>query len=318
MIETGPIYIAGVSYSGKTQMRLMLSAHPNIVITRRTYMWRKYYNKFGNLGDSHNFERCLEAMLDSRHIQTLKPDPERIRQEFWQDKPSYARLFDIFHRHFAESLGKKRWGDQHGSLENDADLIFTHQPQALILHMVRNPLDRIEESVSRSAHRRGKIGWETSFWQRSSRLALHNLEKFPGHYMIVHCERLFSDPETTLHEVCDFIKESFNPQMLAVEGLMKMGIKVPEKYTGRERTKGIKTPQVSNMLSLTERSFIQSHVKSEMSALGYPNADQRMSFSSALKYAFLDYPLNMAGLFLWETWGSRKLRAPKISLEHRS
>ena len=318
MMENGPIYIAGVSYSGKTQMRLMLSAHPDILITRRTYMWRKYYNKFGNLGDSQNFERCLEAMLASRHIQTLKPDLERIRQEFWQGRPDYARLFAIIHRNYADSLGKRRWGDQHGLLEHDADLIFSYEPQAFILHMVRNPLDRIEESVSGSSHRQGKIGWETSFWQSSSRLALRNLEQYPRNYMVVHCERLFSGPETTLREVCDFIKESFNPQMVAVEGLANMGIEVPQKYAVMEQTSRTKTPQVSNMLSQTERSFIQSHVQREMSAFGYPNAEQRLSFSNAIKYAFLDYPMNLAGSFLWETWGSKKIKTSKISLENRS
>ena len=318
MIGSGPIYIAGVSYSGKTQMRLMLSAHPNIVVTRRTYMWRKYYNRFGDLSDPQNFERCLDAILDSKHIQSLDPNPERIRQEFQQGKPGYARLFAIIHRQFAESLGKKRWGDQQGALENEAALIFAYEPNAYIIHLVRNPLDRIEESVSTSAHRRGKIGWETSFWQRSSQLALSNLKHFPQRYMVVHCERLFSDPETTLRDVCDFLGEDFYPEMLMVAGLADMGVKVPEQFVKREQAADSKKRQVPNMLSLTERSFIQSQVRSEMSVFGYPNVNQRLPFASALKYAFLDYPMNLAGSVLWEAWGSKKLETPKISFENRS
>ena len=31
-----PIFIGGLSYSGKTPLRIMLSAHPNILLTRRT------------------------------------------------------------------------------------------------------------------------------------------------------------------------------------------------------------------------------------------------------------------------------------------
>ena len=106
---SGAIYIAGASYSGKTQLRLMLSAHPNILITRRTYMWQQFYNQYGFLGDPENFESCLNAILTSKHIQALNPDPEQIRQEFKQGTPEYARLFSIIHQQYATRCGKKRW-----------------------------------------------------------------------------------------------------------------------------------------------------------------------------------------------------------------
>jgi hypothetical protein len=314
----GPIFIAGVSYSGKTQLRLMLSAHPNIVITRRTYMWQRYYNRFGDLSRPENFERCLEKMLASKHIQTLNPDPERIRREFWQGKPSYGRLFALIHRHFAEQQGKMRWGDQHGSLENDADLIFSSDPRAVILHMVRNPLDRVEESLSKSKHRRLKIGWETRQWRRSSKLALRNSKKYPHRYKVVQCEQLFAYPEKTLRDICLFLGEEFYPEMLAVEELVEMGVSVPSPFVKGEQVVGGKSGRAQPQLTHTEWSFVQSQVNSEMSALGYPQTDQRLSFMSALRFSLMDYPLNLAGAILWETWGCRKLSAPKISFRHGS
>lgn len=317
-MKQGPVFIAGVSYSGKTQMRLMLSAHPNIVITRRTYMWRRYYNQFGDLRDSENFERCLETMLASKHIQALNPDRERIRQEFWQGKPGYGRLFAMIHRHFAEEQGKARWGDQQGLLENDADLLFAAEPQAVIIHMVRNPLSRVGESVATSAHRKAKIGWETSFWRRSSRLALRNLKKYPLRYMVVQCEQLFAYPEKTLRKVCIFLGEEFFPEMLAVDGLVEMGVDVPQAFVEGEQTVMRKNEQDQNLLTPAERSFIQARVQGEMSALGYLKTNQELSFLNILKYALLDYPLNLAGAILWETWGRRKAGAPKISFEHGS
>jgi len=314
----GPVFIAGVSYSGKTQMRLLLSAHPNIVITRRTYMWRRYYNRFGDLRDPENFERCLETMLASKHVQALNPDPKRIRHEFWQDRPGYARLFALIHRHFAEQLGKTRWGDQQGLLEHDASLIFAAEPRAVIIHLVRNPLDRIEESVSTSAHRRGKIGWETSLWRRSSRLALRNLKKYPHGYKVVQCEQLFAYPEKTMRDVCLFLGEEFYPEMLAVEGLAEMGVDVPDALVKGEQAEGSKNGKDRTALTPAERSFIQTRVRREMSALGYLKTEQHLSFMNTLTYALLDYPFNLAGAILWETWGRRKLNVPNISFEHGS
>jgi len=317
-MKQGPVFIAGVSYSGKTQLRLMLSAHPNMVITRRTYMWRRYYKRFGKLSDPENFERCLETMLASKHIQTLNPDPERIRREFQQGEPGYGHLFAMIHRHFAEELGKARWGDQQGLLENDADLLFAAEPKAVILQMVRNPLDRIGESVATSAHRKAKIGWETSLWRRSSRLALRNLKKYPLRYMVVQCEQLFAYPEKILRDVCLFLGEEFHPEMLAVDGLAEMGVDVPQAFVKREQAEGRTNRQDQNALTPAERSFIQSQVRNEMSALGYLKTEQDLPFMNALKYALLDYPLNLAGAILWKTWGRRNGSVPKISFEHGS
>src|SRR5262245_50478355 len=113
----GPIFIGGLAHSGKTELGLMLSAHPNIVLTRRTYMWTRFYNRYGDLNRSDNFERCLTAMLRHKYMQVLEPDPERIRQEFWQGPPTYTRLFALFQEHYAERVGKPRWADQLGFIE---------------------------------------------------------------------------------------------------------------------------------------------------------------------------------------------------------
>jgi hypothetical protein len=314
----GPIFIAGASYSGKTQMRLMLSAHPNIIITRRTYMWRRYYNRFGDLSDPENLKRCLKTMLASKHIQTLNPDPERILREFWQGKPDYGRLFALLHRHFAEQQGKTRWGDQQGSLEDDAALIFSSEPRAMIIHMVRNPIERVEESVSTSTHRKGKIGWETSLWRRSSQLAVRNLEKYPYHYKVVQCAQLFSSPEETLQDVCVFLGEEFSSDMLAVEGLTEMGVDVPESFAKGEQAADRRNQRQRISLTTTERLFVQSRVRGEMSFLGYPEMEQQLSFLNTLLYALVDYPFNIAGVLLWELWSRKKSGTPRISFGHGS
>ena len=42
-----PIFIGGLSFTGKTQLRAMLSAHPNILIARRTHLWDRFYKRYG-------------------------------------------------------------------------------------------------------------------------------------------------------------------------------------------------------------------------------------------------------------------------------
>ncbi len=328
----GPIYIAGVSYSGKTQMRLMLSAHPNILITRHTYLWKQFLNRFGDLGNSDNFERCLAALTASRQAAMLAPDPERLRREFDQGEPTYARLFALLHRHHAERHGKSRWGDQSGGLEDDADLIFAHEPEAVILHMVRHPCERVEESLSSAGRRKGLVGWETGRWQRSAQLAGRNLKKYPHHYKVVQCEQLFAFPERVLWEVCQFIGEEFQPAMLSVPGLAEMGVQAgssqnavsiasdgnePRRDEVREekpfvklsklrvlRVFAVKNPITASApprLTPAERSFVQARAREEMSGLGYPASNPNLSLTERLACALADYPLNLAGSILFSS-----------------
>lgn len=285
-METGPIFIGGLSYSGKTYLRLMLSAHPNMVITRRTKMWRRYYGRYGDLANRDNFERCLNAMLQAKHVQELQPDPDRIRREIFLDSPTYAHLFSLFHAHHAERLGKPRWGDQMGKVEEYADIIFKAFPTAKLIHMVRDLRDRCQASVKTSRYRRAKLGWETAEWRRSTRLAQRNMERYTGRYLIVNYEELLVCREKTLRKVCTFLNETFLPVMLNVEGVPEM----EDSKSARHRPETVPD---------REMALLQAGARNEMAAFDYePNLIQ-ISVPDLFLLTFVDLPLNLAGQALW-------------------
>jgi hypothetical protein len=317
-MKKGAIYLAGVSYSGKTQLRLMLSNHPNIIITRRTYMWQGFYNRYGVLSDPDNFDRCLASMLASKHIQKLDPDPQLISREFWQGQPGYARLFTLIHQHHATQQGKTRWGNQHKSVENDVDLIFATDPSAVVIHMIRHPFARVEESVFQSSYRKGKVGLETFMWRKSSQMALRNLKKYPQRYLVIQCEHLFSYPEKTLRDVCTFLGEDFHPEMLEIESLLEIDAAVSGSTAIVGLTSERKTGEFPTGLTPTEQLFVQSRTRNEMAAFGYRKNFKRPSFLNLLKYALVDYPLNLVGATLWETRRRKKMESPNNLLEHGS
>ena len=108
-------------------------------MTRRTNLWTHFYGQYGDLGHPKNFERCLAMMLRYKRIVRLQPDPERVRREFYQGEPSYARLFALLESHYAERQGKTRWGDKSLNTERYADLIFDAYPQAVSYTHLSNP-----------------------------------------------------------------------------------------------------------------------------------------------------------------------------------
>jgi len=308
-MDTGPIFIGGLSFSGKTLLRLMLSAHPNIVITRRTYMWTRFYGRYGDLSQPDNFERCLSAMLSFKHIRILNPDPERIRREFRRGQPTYARLFALFHEHFAERLGKSRWGDQLGFVEKYVDPIFTAYPSAKMIQMVRDPIDRCKASLSSSSYRRGKVGYETAYWLRSARLARRNQHHYPDRYIVVIYENFISHPEETLREVCSFLNEEFDPAMLNRDGISGFG-----EGDGSHTIEGLDLEDFSisanqnnhhSLISERERAFVHVFAKKEMLAFGYPVDEFRFSAKDWLIYYSIDWPINMAGMAVRQAWGGK-------------
>jgi len=294
----GPIYIGGVSYSGKTQLRLLLSRLPNILVTRRTYLWRKFYQKYGDLNEKENFERCLAEILRYKHIQQLNPDQDRIREEFWSGEHSYSRLFALFHLHYAESLGKSRWGIQIGMVEREADLIFSVEPEAKIIQVVRNPIDRVEESMASSSRKRLSIGWETSLWRESTRLAIQNLQKYPKQYMTMKWENLLSDVDGTLQSICEFLGEIYQPEFLKMSGLEEMGLVEKRNSSSNHRQLAKKDALNDYQLSKNEREFIQSIAGKEMAYLGYEINKTSRPLLEKIRYISIDYPSYILGAYI--------------------
>lgn len=218
MIEDQPIFIAGPDRSGTTLLYALLASHPNISMVRRMNFWRWFYRRYGNLKNPENFERLLDRLLRYKRLQRLHLDGGRIRQEFIQGEPSYARLFALLMRHNAERKGKIRWGEKSLHTERYADLVFANFPKAKIIHMTRDPRDRYASVRKRFGGDNPRIASATQRWISSMRAAQKNLKKYPDRYLIVRFEDLASNPEDTARIICDFIGEDFVPEMLTMEG----------------------------------------------------------------------------------------------------
>jgi len=292
-MENGPIFIGGLDRSGKTLLRRMLGQHPRLALTRRTYLWTRFYNRYGDLAQPENLERCLQAMLKQSAIQALQPDVERIRREFGQGPATYARLFELFHRHNAERLGKPRWGDQLGTVERFAEIIFAAYPEAKMIHMVRDPRDRYAAALDdmlrgKTARRPGwKAGWSVARWQYSARLAERNRRSFPDRYLVLRYEALLQDPARTLTAVCQFLGETFDPCMLELEN--EPGETADEQEDA----------SVGQRISVGEIAFAQLIAARDMRRLGYGMEPVRFSAGKAAAFALVDLPLNLAGMMYW-------------------
>ncbi len=304
-----PIFIAGPDRSGTTLMFALLASHSRISMVRRTNMWRYFHGQYGDLSQEENFERCLSDMARYNRMRHLQPDPQRIRTEFWQGEPSYARLFALFHEHHAERQGKVRWGDKSLHTEHFAHQLFAEFPLAKVLHMARDPRDRYASVRRRYGRDTRRLGAATGRWLNSMKAGERNQAHYPGSYRIIRYEDLASRPEETLREICDFIHEEYEPGMLAMQGSADY-----RRDGGNSSFEAIQPGVISTspigrfrqVLTPREVAFIERFAGREMQQLGYRPEQMQLTPGDRFRYYGWDIPISLLRMIGW--LGLHKMR----------
>ncbi len=307
----GPIFIGGLDRSGKTLLRLALSLHPHIQISKRTDLWVRFYNRYGDLKQKDNFDRCLEDILTYKHIRALKPDGDRIQREFWQGEPTYARLFALFHEHNLQQGNKQRWGDQSELIERYADPILSAYPDARIIQMIRDPRDRYSASKQKWAAGKGKAGGATARWLYSMHLAQRNLKLYPGRYAVLQYENLVSQPDETLETICTFLGEEFSPTMLQIGHNPGAGADIfSPAYPAMNHFMKDFIGEFRANLNSKETAFIQKFSAHKMQQYGYSLKQIRFSPAERISFYTRFVPRNMLLMLAWNLENSLQSNSP--------
>ena len=154
-VMENPVFVAGLERSGTSLMYALLASHPNISMTRRTNFWRYFVDQYGDLGRDDNLDACLESMRTYKRLVVLELDFERLRRELIEGPRTYGRLYVLLQAQVAERRGKQRWGDKSLNIERYTDRLLADFPDARILHMIRDPRDRLASVLARWRVRRG-------------------------------------------------------------------------------------------------------------------------------------------------------------------
>jgi O-antigen/teichoic acid export membrane protein len=333
----GPVYIGGLDRSGKTTLAAFLTSHPNLDIPDAgSNLWTYFYGRFGDLAQPRNLERCIDMMQRYRHVAILQPDPHRIRHEFSAGPPTYARLFSLVHAHHAERQGKPRWGTQTGLIERYADEVFAAYPGVRIVHMVRDPRDRYEASRALWPGGKGQAGGATARWVYSTRLAQRHARRHPGGYLIVRFEDLVQRTEETLRVVCDFLGETFEPDMLGMPAAPERRARLASRSPARSKTPTTPTttavlptapvvpaacaPQTPlstafigrfrECVSAEDVAFIQFHAGRLMPAYGYPLVPLTWGTREWARFFTRTWPRQAARMLAWRSREALQQRLP--------
>lgn len=313
----GPIFIGGTDRAGKTLLAAILSSHPRVAIPAvGSNMWTLFYRRFGDLSDPRNFERCLLAMLEYKHVRFLEPDVVRLRRDFMSGRRTYARLFALIQEQAAERAGKPRWGDQTGLVEGYANDVLGAYPEALMVHMIRDPRDRYDASLTMWPEGRLRVGGAVARWLYSAEHARRNARRHAGRYLVLRYEDLVTEPETIVRQACAFVGEDYRAEMLAMNGMPSYR----EKLIGG-RSSEAPGPLISaeyvgvhrGRIPVRELAFLERRAAGLMRTFGYEPDSPPLQGYDRVRYLIGDLPLNAARMAIWKGRQAAAHLLPRIA-----
>ena len=295
-------------------MSAYLTSHSRIAIPAvGSNMWTYFYGQYGNLAKPKNLDRCLTALLSYKHVKFLQPDPARVRSEFAQGQPTYARLFELFLIHFAEREGKPRWGAQTGLIERYIPELIEAYDAVRIVHMLRDPRDRYLASLELWPEGRGRAGGATARWQYSTKLAEHHAARYPAQILIVRFEDLITDTESTLRLVCAFLREDFEPAMLEMAGAPRLRDRLTANASPEQDVEILSAAHIGRFrgrLPSAELEFMQKRAGRRMERHQYELERVELSAVDRLRYDLIDWPSQMTRLVKWRGAEALQQRLP--------
>ncbi len=315
-----PVFVAGLERTGTSLMYALLASHPAISMTRRTNFWLYFADQYGDLSEDANLDACLERLGSYKRIVVLEVDIQRLRAEFVVGPRTYGRLFAVMQEQIATRRGKRRWGDKSLNIERYVDRLMAEYPRARVLHMVRDPRDRLASVLTRWGNRRAGVSAGTARWIWSARLARSNLDRYPAGYRVVHYETLVREPEAELRRICSFIGEDFDATMLTMEGAASFRDAGSNSSYDTRRPGEISATSIRKFektLSPRQIALVQTAARQEMADHRYPPAPVHLSTGERLRLQLVDRPYNLAMTMAWRAREEVDRRHGRALPQHR-
>jgi hypothetical protein len=212
-----PIFVVGFQRSGTTLLQALLGAHPAIGAPPELHYFSRVADLadfFGDLADDANLRRALhEALNPPVPLLAECGFDEQVLFERARAGPrTYAALLDVIMSDFAARHGKRRWCEK--TPTQPASSVFSHFPDAQVVHIVRDPRDVVASSMEMPwtgmNARQVASAWR-AFTHDNVRVGL---EAGPARFVQVRYEDLARDPASTLGVICAFLGEAMAPEML--------------------------------------------------------------------------------------------------------
>lgn len=216
-----PIFIVGQERSGTTLLMTMLGCHPRVAVPEVAWWYprfRGYLHTYGDLADAANLRTLADEMIFGLMVPFwgMSVNPRTIVDEVMEDlkERSFAGIYCAMLERYARCVGKPRWGEKTPNNVFFVEEILEDFPDAQFLCVTRDARDMAADAMRSSFGPTNAYAaaQEWKFGQRTIQKCRKELP--PAKWLDVYYEKLAREPEKILEEVCEFLGETYSPQML--------------------------------------------------------------------------------------------------------
>jgi hypothetical protein len=216
-----PFFIVGSGRSGTTLLRLMLCSHSRISIPPETWYLIPLLERFSTERPLTAAEIESAASIITSHYRwpDMKIDAREFRRELSRlTEPCLRDVAQIVHRWRMSAEGKARWGDKTPVYVGIVPQLARLFPDSRFIFLVRDGRD-VAKSFQATHWVNRWLHDNTREWSRALECERRWVDsELRARVLRVHYEKLVVETETTLQQVCRFIGEEFEPQMLMWQG----------------------------------------------------------------------------------------------------
>lgn len=217
-IRDGLFFIVGPHRSGTTLLQAMLSSHSSLTVPPETGYFDQVWPRraqLGSLTDAGNVARVGRFVNGPDcAVSDLQLDWSQVSAALAASPGGYDDLFVFLLALYARSRGKRRVGEKSPRHLFAISELSRLYPQARFLCLIRDPraVVRSERETSWGSQSALRI---TRRWCRVVDAAEQCSQSLPAdHFRMVRYEDLVAHPETELRSICEFLGETFEPEML--------------------------------------------------------------------------------------------------------
>lgn len=222
-LKERPIFMIGAERSGTTLVMALLGCHSRIAVPEVVWYYPRfqpYLHTFGDLSVDENYRTLATEMVFGLKTPFwgMKVNPRTIVEEVMELAPerSFAGLYAGMHMRFAQYVNKPRWGEK-----TPYNLFFVGPmakdfPNAQFIFITRDGRDASADYID-SSFGPTNIFCASEIWKRCQNAVKPWREALTaqGRWLDVCYERLVRQPVEVIQEICAFLGEEYEPEMLS-------------------------------------------------------------------------------------------------------
>jgi hypothetical protein len=207
---TAPFFIIGCARTGTTLLRRLLNAHSELAIPLESLFILDYLKSSG----VRAFPELLKMLVGEPEIREWGISPGIPDLEACASVPD---AIGALHRLYAMKHHKNRWGQKTPRLIRELPLILSAFPEAVFIHIVRDPRAVANSLIQSEAHRSSAYH-AARRWMRDVSAGLDFERAHPERVLRMAYEVLVSSQERSLRAITAFLGVPYEPGMLQDSG----------------------------------------------------------------------------------------------------